>query len=70
MRIFLCRCGTLSLTLMDERRLRLFEGRVMRGIFVPKRDDLTGECRIVHNEETNYLYSSPKLMGVIKLGRI
>jgi len=42
----------------------------MRGIFVPKRDDLTGECRIVHNEETNYLYSSPKLMGVIKLGRI
>jgi len=55
---------------MEERRLRFFEVRVMRRIFVPKRNKLSGQCRIVHNEEVNYLYSSPKLMGLIKLGRI
>jgi hypothetical protein len=49
----------MSLTLMEERRLRVFETRVLRSVFGPNRDEVTGEWRKLHNEELNDLYSSP-----------
>ena len=52
-------CETWSLTLREERRLRLFQNRVLRRIFGAKRDEVTVEWRKVHNEELNDLYSSP-----------
>ena len=48
-------CETWSLTLREERRLRVFENRVLRRIFGPKRDRVTGEWRKLHNEELNDL---------------
>ena len=56
-------CETWSLTLSEERRLRVFEDRVLRGIFGPKKDEVTGEWRKLHNEELNDLYCSPNLFG-------
>jgi hypothetical protein len=50
----------------EERRLRVFENRVLRRIFGPKRDEVTGEWRNLHNEELNDLYSSPNIVRVIK----
>jgi hypothetical protein len=47
-----------SLTLREEHRLRVFENRVLRRIFGPKRDEVTGEWRQLHNEELRDLYSS------------
>ena len=47
----------------EERRLRVFENRVLRKVFGPKKDEVTGEWRKVHNEELNYLYSLPILCG-------
>jgi hypothetical protein len=47
--------------LREERRLRAFENRVLRRIFGPKRDEVTGEWRKLHNEVLNDLYFSPKL---------
>jgi hypothetical protein len=44
-----------------ERRLGVFENRVLRKIFGPERDEVTGECRILHNEELNDLLYSPML---------
>ena len=55
-----------SLTLREERRLRVFENRVLRTIFGPKRDEVTGEWRKLHNEERNDLYCSPNIVRVIK----
>jgi hypothetical protein len=52
--------------LREERRLRGFENRVLRRIFGPKRDGVTGEWRRLHNEELDGLYSSPKFLPVIK----
>jgi hypothetical protein len=52
--------------LREERRLRVFENRVLRGIFWPKRDEVTGEWRKLHNEELNDLYCSPDIVWVIK----
>ena len=49
-------CGTWSLTLQEEHRLRVFENRVLRRLFGPKRDGVTGEWRKLHNEELNDLY--------------
>jgi hypothetical protein len=49
-------CETWSLTLREEYRLRVFENRVLRGIFGPKRDDMMGEWRKLHNEELRDLY--------------
>ena len=63
-------CETWSLTWREERRLRVFENRVLRRIFGPKRDERTGEWRKLHNEELNGLYSSPSMVRVIKLRRM
>ena len=49
-------CETWSVTLREERRLRVFENRVLKGIFEPKRDKVTGELIKLHNEELNDLY--------------
>jgi hypothetical protein len=54
----------------EECRLRVFENRVLRKIFGPKRDEVTGEWRKLHNEELNYLYSSPNIVRVIKSERM
>jgi len=65
-------CETWSLTLREERRLRLrvFENRLLRRVFWPKWDELTGEWGILHNEERNDLYSSPSTVRVIKSRRM
>jgi len=60
----------LSLTLREERELREFENRVLKRIFEPKRDEVTGEWRKLHNEELNNLYSSPNIVRVIKRRRM
>jgi hypothetical protein len=56
--------------LREEHRLRVFENRVLRRIFGPKRDEVTGEWRRLHNEELNDLYSSPNIVRVIKSRRM
>ena len=56
-------CETWLLTLREERKLRVFEKRVFRRIFGPRRDEVTGEWRRLHNEELNDLYSCPILCG-------
>jgi hypothetical protein len=58
-------CETWSLTLREKRRLRVFENRMLRKIFGPKRDEVTGEWRRLHNEEFNDLYCSPNVTRVI-----
>jgi hypothetical protein len=63
-------CETWSVTLREEHRLRMFENSVLRGIFGPKRDGVTGEGRRLHNEELNDLYSSPNIIRVIKSRRM
>jgi len=60
-------CETWLPTLREEHRLRVFESTVLRRIFGPKRDDVTGEWRKLHNEKLNDLYSSPSIVWVIKL---
>jgi len=63
-------CETWSLILREESRLRVFENRVLRRIFGPKRDELTGEWRKRHNKELNDLYSSPNIVRLIKSRRL
>ena len=63
-------CETWSLTLREERRLRLFENRVLRRVFWPKRDEVTGEWRKLHNEELSDLYSLPNIVRVVKSRRM
>jgi len=58
-------CETWSLTLREERRLRVFESRVLRRIFVAKRGEVTGEWRELHNEELNDLYFLLNIVRVI-----
>jgi hypothetical protein len=57
--VILYGCETWSLTLREEHKLRVFENRVLRRIFGPKRDEVTGGWRRLHNEELHDLYSSP-----------
>jgi hypothetical protein len=63
-------CETWSLTLREERRIRVFENMVLRRIFGPRRDETTGEWRRLHNEELNDLYCSPNIVRVIKWRRM
>jgi hypothetical protein len=63
-------CEGWSLTLRKECRLRVFENRVLRRIFGPKRDEVTGEWRRLHNRELYALYSSPNIIRVIKSRRL
>ena len=58
--------ATEPLTLKEEHRLKVFENRVLKRIFGPKRDGVTGEWRKLHNEELNSLYPSPNIVRVIK----
>ena len=62
----LCGYETWSVTLREERRLRVLENRVLRRIFELKRDEVTGEWRGLHNEELNDLYCSANIIRVIK----
>jgi hypothetical protein len=55
---------------MEEHRLGVFENRVLRRIFGPKRDDVTGGWRKLHNEELHNLYSSPSIIRMIKSRRM
>ena len=63
-------CETWSLTLREERRLRVYENRVLRKLFGPKRDEVTREWRKLHNEELNDLYSLPNIVRVVKSRRM
>jgi hypothetical protein len=63
-------CETWSLTLKEEHRLRVFENRALRRIFGPKRDDVTGDWRKLHNEELQNLYSSPNIIRMITSRRM
>jgi hypothetical protein len=56
--------------LREDLRLRVFENRVLRGVFGLKRDEVTGEWRTLHNEELNDLYSLPNIVRVVKSRRM
>jgi hypothetical protein len=64
--VILYGCESWSLTLREEHRLRVFENRVLRRIFGPKTDELTGEWRKLHNKELHNLYSSPDIIRQVK----
>ena len=70
MPVVLYGCETWSLTLREERRLRVFENRVLRRVFGPKRDEVTGERRKLHNDELSDLYCSPNIVRVLKSRRM
>jgi hypothetical protein len=63
-------CETWSVTLKEEHRLRVFENRVLRRIFAPKRDEVTGEWRKLHSEELRILYFSPNIIRQTKSRRM
>jgi hypothetical protein len=63
-------CETWSLTLREEHRLRVFENRVLRRIFGPNRDEVTGQWRKLNNGELHNLYSSPDIIRQIKSKRM
>jgi hypothetical protein len=63
-------CDTWSLTVREERRLRVFENRVLRRIIGPKSDNVAGEWRNLHSEELHTSYSSPNVIRQMKLRRM
>jgi hypothetical protein len=63
-------CETWSLTLREEGKLRVFENKVLRRIFGPRRDEVTGDWRRLLNEEINVLYYSPSIVRVINWRRM
>jgi hypothetical protein len=68
--VVLYECETWPLTLREEHRLRAFENRVLRRIFGPKRNEVTGDWRKLHNEELRILYSSPNIIRQVKSRRM
>jgi hypothetical protein len=62
-------CETWFLTLREEHRQRVFENRVLRRIFGPKRDEVMGEWRKLHNQKLCDMYSSPSIIRIMKLRR-
>jgi hypothetical protein len=68
--VILYGCETWSLTQREEHRLRVFENKVLRRIFGPKKDEVTGGWRKLHNEELRDLYSSPSTIRIIKSRRM
>jgi hypothetical protein len=69
LQVVLYGCETWSLTLREEHRLRVFENRVLRKVFGPKREE-DGPCRKLHNDELHSLYSSRNIVKVIKSRRM
>jgi hypothetical protein len=63
-------CETWPLTLREKHGLRVFENRVLRRIFGPRRDEVIGEWRKLHNEELRDLYISPSIIRIIKSRRM
>jgi hypothetical protein len=63
-------CESWSLTLREECRLRVFDNKVLRRIFGPKRDEVRGEWRRLHNKVLYALYSSPNIIRVMKSRRL
>jgi hypothetical protein len=68
--VILYGCGTWSLTLREDHKLRVFENRVLRRIFGPNRDQVKGERKKLHNKELRNFYSSPSITGIIKSRRM
>ena len=66
----MCEYETWSLILREKRRLRVFENRVLRRIFWPKRDEVTEQWRKLHKEKLNDLYCSPNIVRVINSRRM
>jgi len=64
--VILYGCETWLLTLREEYRLGMYKNKVLRRIFEPKRDEVTGKWRKLHNEELNDPYCSPNIVWVIK----
>jgi hypothetical protein len=70
LQVVLYGCETWSLTLREEFRVRVFENKVLRRIFGPKGDEVTGEWRRLHNKELCALYSSPNIIRMINSKRL
>jgi PAS domain-containing protein len=68
--VVLYECKTWSLIIREEHRLRVFENRALRRIFGPKRDEVMGRWRKLHNEELRDLYSLPSIIRMIKSRRM
>jgi hypothetical protein len=64
--VVLCGCETWSVTLREERRLRVLENRVLRRVYSPRRNEVPREWRKLHIEKFNNLYSSPNTVLVTK----
>jgi hypothetical protein len=68
--VVLYECETWSLALRQEHRLKVFENRVLRTIFGPKRDEIVGGWEKLHHEQLQNLYSSPNIIRIIKTRRM